>query len=107
MSRDQKGPFDIERAVLYSGPTGDDAPHEKSVTLILSKGTEENLKEWESIFELIIFARLESKCAFCSSLEEDEITVKGTLSRIRMRVPGSFQISSRYPIPSRFFWFLH
>ena len=47
--------------VLYSGLAGDDAPHEKSVALILSKEAK-SLKEWEPISERIIFARFESKC---------------------------------------------
>ena len=35
--------------MLYSGLAGDDAPHEKGVTLILSKEAGKSLKDWEPI----------------------------------------------------------
>ena len=47
---------------FYSGLAGDDAPHEKSVALILSKAAGKSLKEREPISERIISAMFESKC---------------------------------------------
>ena len=51
-----------EEMVLYSGLAGDDVPHEKGEALILSKEAGKSLKEWEPIYERIIFAKFESKC---------------------------------------------
>ena len=45
------------RYSLYSGLAGDDASHEKSVALILSKDARKSLKEWEAISERVITAR--------------------------------------------------
>ena len=53
----RKGPFDNWRNGTNSGLAGDDAPHEKGVTLILSKAAGKSLKEWEPISERIISAR--------------------------------------------------
>jgi hypothetical protein len=47
--------------LLYSGTTGDGAPHEKGVALMLSKQAVKSLVEWEPVSERIIRARFEAK----------------------------------------------
>ena len=61
MNRGQEVSFDNGETVLYSGLAGDDAPHEKSVALILSKAAGKSLKEREPISERIISAMFESE----------------------------------------------
>jgi exonuclease III len=47
--------------LLYSGTTGDGAPHENGVALMLSKQAAKSLVEWEPVSERIVKARFEAK----------------------------------------------